>query len=210
MAALAALAAAVPAMGEVLELSPPGVSDGIIAAPALSADSSRAGGAASFGQQAFNERQHVRLEQDLDLDPAGRGPEDVPAGTVVSSHMIFLNVPDGAYGTSELVTWTFGARVLGVMSDYFGQLEAASTELLGAPGTRYQAPIPARGMEGEDDYAFKDNQIAVYMLVQQPGDWIRVITAEPAVVAMTQPPSRVGGFSHGLGSAEPGPSAHLP
>ena len=164
-----ALAQAVPALSDVLERSPPGASDGIIAAPALIADSSRAGGAAGFGQQAFNERQHVRLERDLDLDPAGAGPEDVPAGTVVNSHMIFLNVPDGAYGASELVTWTFGGRILGVMSDYFGQLEAASTALVGAPNTRYQAPFPARGMEGEDEYAFKGNQISVFMLVQQPG-----------------------------------------
>ncbi len=186
LACLPAFAAA-SALGDVLERSPAGPPGGIIDAPTSVADFSRGGGAVGFGQLAFNERQRVRLERDLDLDPIGPGPEDVPAGTVVSSHMIFLNVADGAVGTSELVTWTFGGRILGVMSDFFGQLEAASNAELGAPDTQYQAPFRARGMENDDDYAFKDNQIAVFMQVAQPGDWIRVITADPAVAAVSAP-----------------------
>jgi len=77
-------------------------------------------------------------------------------------------------------------EVLGVMSDINGNLEAASTLLLGASGTNYTTPFPGsgpappfpnRGMEGGGDgYTVMGNSITVSMYVSEPGDWIRVVT----------------------------------
>jgi len=65
------------------------------------------------------------------------------------------------------------------MSDYYGNLEAASNDILGAPGTEYEAPLAARGLEPRSaDNATPLNalQLEVSMQVTQPGDWIRVVT----------------------------------
>lgn len=153
----------------------------IIAAPAFAIDD--APGATNFHQQAFNEAQNVLLTADLDVD----GLADIAAGTVVDSHMIFLNTPVGAGGATDFgVTWVFDGEILGVMSDSSGTLEAASSALLGAAGTIYPSSFTARGMEGADGYTVSGNTIVVNMAVSEPGDWIRVVTRasvpEPATL----------------------------
>lgn len=129
------------------------------------------------GQQGFDERQDVLLLAPLDTDD---GVGAIATGTRVSSHMIFLNKESGVAGTlsHSNVDWTFDGEILGVMSDRDGNLEAASTPILGAPGTTYQAPFSARGMEG-DSYLIMAGlkTLRVNMAVGQPGDWIRVVTA---------------------------------
>lgn len=152
----------------------------IIPAPPSVVDSSGAGGASNTHQQAFNERQVVLLTAAIGVDAGS-----ISAGTLVSSHMIFLNKADTAPGslTDLNVTWTFSGGVLGVMSNSNGSLEVASSGLLGAPGTTYPAlPFPARGLEPgtPDGYAVAGNAITVSMAVSQPGDWIRVVTAAVA------------------------------
>jgi hypothetical protein len=126
------------------------------------------------GQQGFDERQGVLLGSALSVDGGS-----IAAGTVVDSHMIFLNRQDGTTGSAleHVVTWTFSGIVLGVMSDVGGLLEAASTPILGAPGTNYPAPFSNRGLEGGDSYSVLGNQIRLDMRVTQPGDWVRVVTA---------------------------------
>ena len=126
-------------------------------------------------QQGFDERQGVLLGANLSIDGGS-----IAAGTTVDSHMIFLNKQDGVPGTlSHTVTWTFGGAILGVMSNTSGSLEVASSALLGAIGTVYPgAPFANRGLEGSGDgYTILGNQLTLTMVVTQPGDWIRVVTA---------------------------------
>jgi len=149
-----------------------GVAAEIIAAPAQALDEV----AANLGMQGFNEAQNVVTSQAYGID----GDTAIAAGTLVSSHMIFLNSAGPFRITHLEVTWTFDGPILGVMSDRDGTLEAASTGELGAPGTEYPSPMFAdRGLEplGEDGYTVNGNSITVSMGVTEPGDWIRVITA---------------------------------
>ena len=152
----------------------------IIAAPADVTDG--ASGANALGQRGFNEVQNFLLPMDITLD----GGVVILAGTVISSHMIFLNNSDA---DSQIlnrhlgVEWTFDGNILGVMSDYDGNLETATSSFLGAPGTIYPATgFQARGIETDDSYSFLLNVLTFNSNIRQPGDWIRVITvAGPAV-----------------------------
>lgn len=149
--------------------------------------------------QGFDEAQGVVTTVDHTTDDGV-----IPAGSVVDSHMIFLN----SVGTGSLshrnVEWTFDQEIIGVMSDQPGTLEAASTFELGAPGTNYTdvptapdttpcgtneatgeraAPYPLRGQEAQNEcvnggegYVVFGDTIKVCMGVSEPGDWIRVIT----------------------------------
>jgi hypothetical protein len=106
--------------------------------------------------------------------------------------MIFLNSQGSASLSHRNVQWTFDGLIIGVMSDSNGNLEAASTFELGAPGTNYTitgsgtgpaAPFPARGLEGADSYTVASNTITVGMGVSEPGDWIRVVTTPCTIPA---------------------------
>lgn len=127
------------------------------------------------GQQGFNEKQGVFLGSALSVDGGS-----IAAGARVDSHMIFLNNPyRNKYRIDHFnVEWTFSGTILGVMSDKGGNLEAASTSLLGLDTTTYPAAgFRARGMEGKhDSYVIAGNVLTVNMRVTQPGDWIRVVT----------------------------------
>lgn len=135
-------------------------------------------------QQGFNEVQNFTLLSDLAVDSGL-----ISAGTLVNSHMIFLNTPTSAYA-EDTQTWMFDGLVLGVMSDRNGTLEAASSSFLGAAGTTYPGSFSARGLEGNpldgllnnDWYSVSGDLIEVFMRVTEPGDWIRVVTAAPAPV----------------------------
>ena len=157
-------------------LSTAGIAASIIAAPSLAQNSD----AFNLAQQGFNERQNVLLSANLLVDGGF-----IPAGTLVNSHMIFLNLEDDTGGTltHDDVEWEFDGEILGVMSDYRGDLETASTDILGAVGTSYQSPFNARGMEGRDSYSIAGRFLTVTMHVSQPGDWIRVVTAPVPVPA---------------------------
>lgn len=128
-------------------------------------------------QQAFNERQGVLLLAPLAVDGGL-----VAAGTLVNSHMIFMNT-DGPVFASDLQTWTFDGVILGVMSDIGGTLEAASNGLLGALGTIYPGAFANRGLEANDSYIVAGNMLTLSDSVTEPGDWIRIITqARPVAV----------------------------
>ena len=102
----------------------------------------------------------------------------VPAGLKVDSHMIFLNTVGNVQAIDPGVVWEFDGPVVGVMSDNNGNLEAASSGLLGATGTAYPlAGFNNRGLENNDGYVVAGNTITVNMRVTEPGDWIRVVTA---------------------------------
>lgn len=150
-------------------------SGNIIAAPTDVRDD--AADTASAIQQGFNEMQGVVLGSALDVD----GATDIAAGTVVDSHMIYLDVEGNAIVSVQGVEWTFSGIILGIMSDINGALEAASNSLLGAAGTTYYAGSFAnRGLEAgdvNDNISISGNTLTLGMRVSEPGDWIRVITA---------------------------------
>ena len=164
-------------------LSDQGVAAAIIAAPADANDDA----ASNLAIQAFDEAQNVVLSRDIQIDGGM-----ILAGTLVSSHMIFLNSGPGdddtrishGIGGTDAATFTFDGEILGVMSDKPGAYEVASSDILGAAGTSYPgAAFNARGMEenplsgtNNDYYSFFGNTIEVGMLVTEPGDWIRVVT----------------------------------
>jgi hypothetical protein len=128
-------------------------------------------GAENAYQQGFDEAQNITLTSDLQVDNGV-----IPAGTVVSSHMIFLNSPSTYRKQDKNIDWVFDGKILGVMSDYYGRLEKASDAQLGAPGTIYPLPFIARGLEGSDVYQIIGNTLRISMYVAEPGDWVRVVT----------------------------------
>lgn len=187
LSASSALAAIVSVSGP---LSSAGTGPAIIGAPTDVLDDL----VTNTGMQGFDEARNVLLTSALGVDGG-----TIAAGTVVDSHLIFLNT-DGSSRVSHFeVVWTFASKILGVMSDSGGTLEAASTSFLGAPGTNYTvtgpatgpaAPFRARGLEGNngtgigaDGYTFTNNVLTVGMEVTEPGDWIRVVTAPVPVPA---------------------------
>ncbi len=129
------------------------------------------------GMQGFDEAQGVLTTVAYEID----GGATIPAGTLVDSHMIFLNKQGAGALTHENATWTFSGPIIGVMSDENGKLETASTPELGAPATQYPLTwFAARGLESNDlPYSVVGNQITVNMHVSQPGDWMRVVTQHP-------------------------------
>lgn len=150
----------------------------IIAAPSDALDNV----VTNTGIQGFDEAQGVTTTVDHSIDGGGI----IPAGTVVDSHMLFLNSESGDRIAQQNTLWTFDGEILGVMSDTGGLLEAASTFELGAPGTNYTvgpgaAPYDNRGIEefGPDEYSIlpSGKTLQVTLLVTTPGDWIRVVTA---------------------------------
>lgn len=142
----------------------------IIPAPSSTEDS--APGAENQGQQAFDERQCVKLTAPLDVDEGG-----LMGGTTVDSHMIFLNPIDNIEVT-ETTTWTFSTPIIATISDMNGDLEAASNDLLGAPGTFYPGSFFGRGMDIGlgDSFTVDGSEIEVTMKASAPGDWMRVLT----------------------------------
>ncbi len=179
-AALAALSVASTANAGLISVTGPnslrGAAAAIIAAPSDVND----GAAWNDGQQGFNEVQNFLLGTDISVDGGGT----ILAGTVVSSHMLFLNNKpgDNTLNTHSGVQWTFDGLILGVMSDFTGSLEIATSSFLGAPGTAYPvATFDARGIEVDDSYSFAGSVLTFNSRIRQPGDWIRVITVGTAV-----------------------------
>jgi len=169
------------------ELSSSGIAPEIIAAPIHALDDI----AINLGMQGFDEIQGF-----ITTVPHTHDFGVIEAGTLVDSHMIFLNSPGELLLTHYNVDWTFSGNIIGVMSDIGGFLEAASTFELGEPGTNYTttfagsgpaAPFPSRGMETETGDSYTDSYtllgpstLRVNMSVSEPGDWIRVVTVIPA------------------------------
>lgn len=173
LAVLAIGLAATSAQATIIGVSGPNSSAGfaaeIIDAPSFVLDD----GAINASQQGFNEAQGVTTTSAYSIDGGGL----IDVGTQVDSHMIFLN-RDGSGMIEHLnVVWTFSSAILGVMSDRAGNYELASTPELGAAGTNYPTAFNARGFENNDSYdLISPNQLSVTMRVNQPGDWIRVVT----------------------------------
>jgi hypothetical protein len=141
----------------------------------ISPPASVAGGATTGGtQQGFDEVLSHTLTSDVQTSDA---PNPIPTGTVVNSHMIFLDT--GGVTASGVVTWCFCGRILGVIKDEDGSLEAASNTELGSPCTSYPGAYSNRGLEDfqGDQTITRGCTLEVNMHVTSVGDWIRVLTA---------------------------------
>ncbi len=147
--------------------------------------------------QGFNEKQNVLLQEQLEVD----FNKFIEAGTIVNSHMIFLDSAGSQDVTQNNIKWTFDGEILGIMSDSGGILEGLSNTLLGAEGTTYPA-FAARGLEtdersGNRKYSVDGNELTLSMRVTNPGDWVRVVTrANPQSVQ--EPTSMLGLFAVGV------------
>lgn len=137
-------------------------------------------GATNQRPQGFNEQQNIRLPADLVVDNG-----IIPAGTVVNSHMIFLNPGPSNTINFNGATFRFDGDILGVMSDTGGQQEADSSALLGAIGTTYPAAYTGRGLEtgtplfpfGTENYNVSGDTFRLSLRAGRgEGDYIRVIT----------------------------------
>jgi|GEM_PF-2407163 len=124
-------------------------------------------------QQAFNERQHVTLTEDVRCSNT-----TIPAGEIVNSHMIFYNTAFNSPEVDANRVWEFDAEVVCVMAEQTGLLQALTDNSLGALGTNYPGPFDGRGLEedGSDSYSISGNTLTVTMTAEEPGDWIRVLT----------------------------------
>ncbi|MFQ5470118.1 MAG: hypothetical protein ACE5EH_07390 [Gammaproteobacteria bacterium] len=122
-------------------------------------------------QQGFNEAQNVTLLRKLAVTGGY-----IPAGTVVNSHMIFMNTPGWRRIDEKNIAWIFDGEILGVMTDAHGSHELLSNSILGAPNTTYPSRVRNRGLEYSDEFFVKGNRLVLTMRVSEPGDWIRVIT----------------------------------
>lgn len=132
--------------------------------------------------QGYNEIVGYTLLSDLRVDTNFIGGDDadgfISAGTVVDSHVLFLN-SKGSKKISDRVTVTFSEKILGVMTDRRGAFMFASDDFLGGPvsyvpGGNYGNN---RGLEGRDRITkIDDFSFTLFMEVTEPGDWIRVVT----------------------------------
>jgi len=128
--------------------------------------------------QAFNEGTGVFLAAALGVDGGS-----IAAGTLVDSHMVFLN-SDGQTRIEASATFTFDQVILGIMSSQNGANLFLSDNIVNG-GTTY---LPGgygnnRGLESNDSVT----QNGLYsldfdLIVTEPGDWVRVITASAAPV----------------------------
>jgi hypothetical protein len=183
IAALTPLAVHGAIIGVSGPLSSNGVGPQIIPAPATVFDNDNT----VEGMVGFNEAQGVTLLINQAFDGGGF----IPAGSVVSSHMIFLDPPTGVGIAHPTVEWIFDAPILGVMSDFNGFLEASSSFDLGAPGTLYfgpgSPPFQGRGFEPNDTYTIIGNTLLIQLASQDPGDWVRVVTEFAPVQDIPEP-----------------------
>ena len=176
LSAIAALAIATPASAALVSVLGGPSSAGTFAAIVPAPPNVNDLGTFTGGLQGFNEAIGVLLAAPLDVDAIA----DIAAGTLVDSHMIFLNregFQNGPTLTHIGVEWTFDGIILGTMTDVGGTLEAASNALLGnIPGTLYPGAFRNRGLEGGDSFSVSGNVLTTNFIVSDPGDWIRVVT----------------------------------
>lgn len=142
-------------------------------------------------QQGFDENQSVLINRNIQVDQG-----IILAGTLVSSHIIFLNTANNQFA-ADLQTWEFDTDILGIMSDRQGRKMARSNDLF-APFNDYftsqnnSLPFKFAGLESNSDYySFNGRFLDLYMQVTEPGDWIRVLTVGQPPVSQVPLPGAV-------------------
>jgi hypothetical protein len=147
----------------------------IIAAVSVQEDSPT-----NTAQQAFNEKQSVLLGNAITVDGG-----TIVSGTLVDSHLIFLNTQGGTR-KDDSQRWGFDGAILGVMSNKSGSFMNDTNSLFAAFNDYFtngsSLPFNAAGLEQNnintgDGYFIDGLFLDLRMVVTEPGDWIRVITA---------------------------------
>lgn len=174
--------ATIPAYSAIISVSGPLSSLGgtaeIISPPKSVNDDAEFLNSYNTAQQGFNEKQQINLIRDILVDGGS-----ISQGTLVSSHMIFLNTGPGhdtTFSSHQDVLWTFDDIILGVMSNFNASYEVDSTDLLGSDLTTYPLNNSSgRGLDSSslDSYSISGSSLTLSMGVTEPGDWIRVVTA---------------------------------
>jgi hypothetical protein len=137
---------------------------------------------------AFYEKQNAVLDRDLKLgkmksrNAEGRKVRQkvrLERGTLVSSHYVLY---DPADLVKQSVTIEFDSEILGVVAK---SKKLKKTDFLGADGVEYKK-FRYRGPERRDQYEISADgrSITFYFRANDPGDYIRIITAG----SMTPPP----------------------
>tara|TARA_R110001583_G_scaffold20698_2_gene79256 strand:+ start:342 stop:1010 length:669 start_codon:yes stop_codon:yes gene_type:complete len=145
---------------------------------------------------AFNEDQNIVLGADLAVSDLGDGTSTtrgtggtIAADTTVASHYVFFD-PDGDATQQGWVS--FDAEILGII---FEKTLLAASDSLANPGVNYLNP-QLRGIESGDFAWFTDSTVYVNWKASEPGDYIRVLTAESMSI-----PEPAAIFLLGLGLA---------
>ncbi|CAG1008998.1 hypothetical protein PHYC_03639 [Phycisphaerales bacterium] len=128
--------------------------------------------------QGFNEVQNLVLAAGLNVyDPNIPGFTALPAGTVVSSHMLVFDPVQTASGDADI---TFDGNIIGII---FQDLPLFQTHgLLGRPGVSYPGSnVSAYGFEStESILLIAPNVLRFHAEASSPGDRFRVLTPAPA------------------------------
>ncbi|MCV3272564.1 VPLPA-CTERM sorting domain-containing protein [Roseobacter sinensis] len=139
---------------------------------------------------AFDERQGLELQSDLQLDVGGT----VSSGTVVSSHYVFFDpVNSNQEGYVD-----FDAPIIGLITSTANLL---GSDFLGLGSVSYLNPNN-RGLEGNDDVGIdpsNGSRVLVDWLAASPGDYIRVITSSDLSVTPIPVPASAAMLLSGLG-----------
>jgi hypothetical protein len=132
-------------------------------------------------QVIFAEQQGFTLSAPLAVDIGG----SIPAGTIVDSYFFAVNAINGPFNVNTSVT--FDVPVLGIIYRDGPTLSGPNfdaSNFLGAPGTTYNLSPPCDlcGFEPGDTAAVLGNVINFHDNYGIPGDYARIITADPAPV----------------------------
>jgi len=145
---------------------------------------------------AFNSDQNILLDADLTVNDLGDGTSTtrgttgtLAAGTTVSSHYVFFD-PDGDATQEGWVS--FDAEILAII---FDRTLLDASDFLANTDVTYLSPA-LRGIEDGDFAWFTDSTVYVNWKASEPGDYIRVLTAESISI-----PEPAAIFLLGLGLA---------
>jgi len=145
---------------------------------------------------AFNEDQNIVIDADLTVNDLGDGTSTtrgttgvLAAGTTVASHYVFFD-PDGDATQEGWVN--FDADILGIIYD---RTLLDASDYLANTDVNYLSP-ELRGIESGDFAWFTDSTVYVNWKASEPGDYIRVLTAESISI-----PEPAAIFLLGLGLA---------
>lgn len=128
---------------------------------------------------AFDEQQSVTL-----LSAIG----GLAAGTVVNSHYVFFDPGPSRRGIGYV---DFDGDILGVL-DNKADMDLTDA-LLGNANVNYVS-VNLRGLEDPDSFNIVGNRLNVNFRASSPGDYVRVLTAAPAVPEPSTWAMMIGGF----------------
>ncbi|GAA0487365.1 hypothetical protein GCM10009096_32800 [Parasphingorhabdus litoris] len=128
---------------------------------------------------AFDEQQNVTL---------GAAIGGLAAGTVVNSHYVFF---DSGPSRRAIGYVDFDSDILAVL-DAKSDMDLTDASL-GNPNVNYIS-VALRGLEGADSFNVMGDRLNVNFRASDPGDYIRVLTAAPAVPEPATWAMMIGGF----------------